>query len=273
MTRLLDRLQAANMNRRGIMTWSQRVCEQIEAAFLRVFVALASMGDIPDVTIVADYAGTVAAGQLPRDVIATRFTGTTDDTLNATWSFTVDSGALTATITNGVLTITAITMSSVVTITSDYNGVIRSKTFNIIKGTAPPPSTGGSGGTSAYDSTFASFNSTTHAQVSSDLTVTVAASGNVALAAPLTYNKAGPGPNPIWAKWQWYDTSFPTWVDVAAEVASSPYAVGPNYGAISVSASKTGLTVASSQKFRLMARDNAGAQVSYLYGTASAVSS
>ncbi len=32
MTRLLDRLQAANMNPRGIQTWSQRVCEQIEAA-------------------------------------------------------------------------------------------------------------------------------------------------------------------------------------------------------------------------------------------------
>jgi hypothetical protein len=33
MFRRLDRLQAANMNNRGVQTWSQRVCEQIETAF------------------------------------------------------------------------------------------------------------------------------------------------------------------------------------------------------------------------------------------------
>lgn len=43
MARLLDRLQAANMSDRGIQTWAQRVCEQIETAFTDLEAQVASI--------------------------------------------------------------------------------------------------------------------------------------------------------------------------------------------------------------------------------------
>ncbi len=268
--------------------WWDQFAKQIEGQettqdvlLLQIVEALATMSDIADVTVTADYTGAVDAGQLPRSVQANRYSGSTNQNTLAAWSFTVDSGGLTATIANGLLDITAVSATSVVTVTSAYSGVTRSKAFTVTKQIAAPPATGSGGGTSATDTTFTTFNSTTHAAVSDELTVTVASSGTVMLSAPLSFgpNTVVAGTWHIYSKWQWYDTGTATWTDVAAEVissvsasiASSPYSY--RIGAISIPTSKTGLVAASSQKFRLMARNNTGTQTMKLAGTASAVSS
>jgi hypothetical protein len=284
MTRLLSRL--ADFGRTGLprfaFTWSQRVCEQIEAQFTDIFAAISSMPDIPDVHITADYTGTVNAGQLPYNVTAQRFTNTTDNTADATWSFTTDNGGITASITSpGVLNITAVISTTEVTLTSSYGGVDKSRGFAVYLDSAAPPATGTGGGTSSSDTAFSSFNSTTHAAVSDELTVTVGSSGNATLSARLTVYTDASGLNAtykIYAKWQWWNGA--AWADVGTEVSSSPdcsvrvknsVATVTN-GSVSVPQTKTGLTVASSQKFRLEARNNSGTRAMYLSGTASVVS-
>lgn len=245
----------------------------------------ASMPDIPDVTITADSSGTVHAGQLPRNVAAKRFDGATNVTATSTWSFTVDSGSITATIgaATGVLNITALGSTSVVTITSVHNSITKSRKVTIIKSIAAP-SSGGGGGTSATDTAFASFNSTTHAAVSDELTVTVGSAGEVALSAPLsvyTAEEAPAGTFEVFGIWQWFDGA--AWVDRGVEVASDPDArvvfdaeqsiYFASAGTLSVSHTHTGLVAGSSHKYRLMARNAAGTRIMYLSGTASAVGS
>jgi hypothetical protein len=264
------------------MAWWQLVLKQLNEQLTDLFAALSSMPDIPDVHITADYTGTVDAGQLPLNIVAIRLTNTTDDSANASWSFTTDNGGISATISGGILTITAITATTVVTITSTYQGVDKSRTFTVYLDEATPPATGTGGGTSSSDTTFNSFNSTTHAAVSDELTVTVGSSGNATLSAPLSVYTDPVSPTgtfQIYAKWQWWNGA--AWVDVGTEVSSAPnckvtanktvYQV--QNGAVSVPQTKTGLTVASSQKFRLLGRNNSGTRTMYLSGTASVVSS
>lgn len=284
--RLFDRLGSFNDTGPSFRRAWQRLVEALEAQELAQDIALASMGDIAAVTIAADYAGTVNAGQLPKNVYATRLYGTTDVTTASTWSFTVDSGAITATIgaATGVLNITALAASSVVTITSVYGGITKSRKLTVTKQLGAAPSSGSGGGTSASVSTFTSFSSTAFTTVSDVLTVTTGTVGQVALTAPLTVTTGSAAPAgtfPVYGIWQWDSTGGGVWVDLGASVVSSPNcyvtltsgAYDATDGAISIAYTKTGLPASSSQKFRLQAANDTATRAMYLSGTASAVGS
>lgn len=131
--------------------WWQQFLEALKSVLLQIFSAISSMPDIPNETVFAAWNGPVRDGQLPRFVQAYRYTGSTDDTLNASWSFTVDYGDLTGTINNGLLEITALGQTSGVTITSDYNDVQVSKSFVVTKQLAVmPPNNANFGATNEF---------------------------------------------------------------------------------------------------------------------------
>lgn len=258
----------------------EMMCENIEAGRSR-------MDDILTQTIYADHTGAALAGQLPKTLTAKRYFNEVDVTASSTWSIAVRSGSATVSIgaATGAITISAVgAAASVVRVTSVRNALTIYKDFTIIRSNANPPSSGSGGGTSASDSTFASFNSATHAAVSDELTVTTGTAGEVALSAPLNVTTAAAAPDgtyEVFGKWEWYNGA--AWVDVAAEVASNPDTLViyesesniyvTNAGSISVAATKTGLGASTSQKFRLMARNASGTRTMTFSGTASAVAS
>lgn len=286
MTRILARLRSfgAGGVPPYVETWSQRVAEQIEAQFDSVFAALASMGDLADVHVQADYTGAINADQLPLNVIAKRYTGETDNSADAVWSFTTDNGGITATIDGGVLTITDVAATERVTITSVYGDVAKSRSFTVYLDTSSPPSTGTAGGTSASDSTFSTFNSETHAAVSDELSVTIGSAGQAQLSAPLnvlTASVAPAGAFPVYLIWRHWNGA--SWDDVGTESLSSPNCVvdqdeisGAYFrasGRVSASQTVTGLTASATEKFQLYARNDAGTRTMSLNGTASVVAS
>lgn len=301
MARLLDRLQGSDAAHPSkVNRWSQRVCDQIEAALTDIianqtdiFAALSTMPDIPDVHIAADYTGVANPDQFPVIVQARRLTNETDNTDDATWDFTLSADGITASIDGGTFSITDAVATCDVTISSEYNGVTKSRTFMAYFDVAPPPDTGtdsGGGavaGTTAKDTLIDSIASASYAAVTRVLNVTIGSSGEVALSAPLTVSTAAAGlagTYKIWGKWQWFDGGSSTWTDVGSEVASSPSAKVTSHvhfgspttftetdGTLSVSTTKTGLTTSGTEKFRLMARNDSGTRTMTLSGTASAV--
>jgi hypothetical protein len=247
----------------------------------------ALMPDIPPVTIASDYTGTIISGQLPYNVLCQRFNNTTDVTASSSWSMTVESGTITASIgaSTGVVTITALSSNAaVMVVTSVHGGITRSRKLVVSKSTGAAPTGGSGGGSSATDTTFSNFNSTTHAAVSDELTVTAGSAGIVTLSASLTVRMTpkAEGTFPVLAKWEWWDGA--AWVEVAAEVESDPdctveedaetgvLSYNPE-GTLTVNTSKTGLVAASSHKFRVVARNSSGTRTMTLSGTASAVGS
>lgn len=279
MSRLLDRLNANNSSGLAFQRLWERNCVALESQITDLFAALSSMPDIPDVRIDADYTGAVISGELPISVYAYRYSGDTDNTADATWGFTTNNGGISASISLGVLTITAIAGTTVVTITSTYNGVAQSRTFTVYLDVAAPPSTGGAtGGTSASTSTFTNFNSASYAAVTGELNVTTGSVGTVDLAAPLRTKINGSPSDGVYEVkgiWRWWNGA--SWVDVGTEVASAPDAErddGDNHnGQIAVTAQKTGLAASSTAKFKLYAKNTSGTQSMYFTGTASAVAS
>jgi hypothetical protein len=272
--RLLSRL--ADFGLAGIpqavKTWSQRVCEQIEALFAAqqaqitdILEALVSIDDVAAVNIAADYTGAVTpSNQLPKNVQFTMYEGATDVTTSAAWSVATDSGSISCSIgaATGLLNTTALGSTSVITVTGVYSGITktRKQQWNLNLGPVPPTPSGGGGGSGTSDSvsTFADINSASHAVIAS-LTAAPDSGGIVTLAAPLgvTTDEAAPGATlKVYGKWQWDSTGGGVWVDLAAEVSSSPdckvtfHAGGGGYytetdGALSVPDSKTGLTPGS----------------------------
>ena len=156
----------------------------------------------------------------------------------------------------------------------------------LVAAASTPPAGGGSGGgTSASSTYFTSFNSTSPAPVSDVLTATAGSSGTVTLKADnLAISTAPVGPAgsfPVYGKWQWDSTGAGVWVDVGTEdinadtvlvtEVSGYYSV--ESGILLSTETKTGLTPASSHKFRFVARNSAGTRTMYLTGTISAVGS
>lgn len=250
--------------------------------------ANARMLDLAPVTIYADHAGTVNTGQLPKNIAAKRYSGDVDVTGASEWSFVVESGEVTATIgaATGILNITALTSTSVVSITSIYKNITISKKVLITKSVADAPATGGGGGgTTATDTSFVSINLASLAVISDELTVTVGSGGIVDLSANLTVTTDEVAPNgafQVHGRWQWYDSGGAVWTDLGgSETSSAPNCrvlleEGSYFmltGGLTVTAQKTGLTPAVSEKFRLRARNNSGTRAMYFSGSASAVAS
>lgn len=245
--------------------------------------------EVPAITVEADYTGTVVADELPRDVAFVLMAYADDVTDEAAWSFSVNSGAITATIgaATGVLNITALGATSELTITADHGGIIKTRLFVVNKHINAPPSTGtgGGGGTTSTDSSFLNFNSTSMATVSDEITAIAGAAGEVNLSAPLLVKTAKTPPDAVYdvkGIWQWDSTGAGVWVDLGTEASSNPdcevfvtdwgaYMLNP--GSINIAHTKTGLTPSTSHKFRLRARNASGTRSMYFTGTASAVGS
>lgn len=275
--------------------WWQQVVEAIEAQentqnqlIIDILEALVSIDDVATINIAADYTGAVTpSNQLSKNVQFTMREGATDVTALTAWSVATDSGSISCSIgaATGLLTTTALGSTSVVTVTGVYQGVTktRKQQWNLNLGPVPPTPSGGGGGSSDSTSTFSNINSTSHAVIAT-LTADAGAGGIITLAAPLavTTDEASPaGTFKVYAKWQWDSTGGGVWVDLAAQVSSSPDCTVTSHtayytetdGAISVPDSKTGLVAGSTHNFRLMARNNTGTRVMSFYGTASAVGS
>lgn len=302
----LDRLTPADEpSQRKRQLW-QKAMQKIEAAFddladrvtqleLDAVQAAADaadakarnrMDDLPDVTIVGDYTGTIDSSQFPIVVSAKRFDGDTDVSDQSDWTASLESGDADFDIgaASGDLTINDASIDSVILITSTKDGLPLRKKQTIPVKLGSPPNTGSPGASTSWtDTTFNSIFSATMAAVSDELTVTVGSTGNVDLSAPLTVGTASTspaGPFPVYGIWRWWDGA--AWVDLGTEVQSSPSVTvigNPsgsftmNNGSLSVSGSKTGLTVGASEKFQLYARNSSGTRQMNLAGTASATTS
>lgn len=241
----------------------------------------ASMPAPPAVVINYDYSGTTTT-DLPKLVKVQRFLSGDDVSAKCRWFLSTVSGTITATIDQtGVITITALGVDSVLQAKSVRDGLTLTCNVTVTKNTGAVPSSGSGGSATSSVSSFTGIFAATDAAITSELTVTVGATGTVTLNAPLTVSTAQSGPVAryrVWGHWEWWDGA--TWQVVTAEVQSSPdcsvEADSPGYyvvntGSLTVNTSRTGLTVGSSQKFRLMARNNSGTRFMTFSGTASAI--
>jgi hypothetical protein len=236
--------------------------------------------------IQADYTGAFLAGELPATVQLQRLSNGADVSGLSTWSMAVVSGTITATISAGVITVTALgSLSAMLQVRSMRNGVALYDMVSVNKVIGATPLTGSGGSASSSATTFSSISSTTPVAITSQLSVTVGSSGIVALSAPLsvsTSRSAPDGDYPVFGRW--WNVGSSSWVDVA--VQSNPdcvvsattedtvppttfYAV--NKGTLTVNQQQSGLTAGSTAKFELFAWNGSGTRTMTFSGTASAV--
>ena len=287
MAKLFNRFSLQSVKSAGLLKHGlDKMMTEIEGQVTDILSALASISEVAPLTFYADYQGTIdPTDQLPLEIAIKRFSGDTDVTTNAVWSIASTTGDITASIgaATGILEITAVGTSGTITVSSTLNGIVKTRLVQITKSVASPPTTSGGGtggGTTSSDTSFSSINSASHAAISDELPVTVSSSGTVTLSATLlvrTARSAPLGTYQVWGKWQWWNGA--AWTDLAAEVASSPSAIVQQpetiielvEGNLTVNDSKSGLGAGTSQKFRLMARNDSGTRIMTFVGTASAV--
>lgn len=236
------------------------------------------MPDTPNEAIYCDYNGVPKVGQFPRYVQAQRFTGNTDNTADATWSFTY-TGSLVATIADGLLTITDCQTDSIVTITSDYDGISVSKTFSVLKSMDGPPLD------APVLNSFSSFNSTSDVAISDEISVLVGAGGNNRLQGCLrgSADAAAPTGNTL-VYYTWYYWDGAAWAVATTETSINVNvsALGAGYRCLANSTanldhSHTGRAPGTTDRYKLYARHNGGgayvARDIYSIGSASVTSS
>lgn len=257
-----------------IQYWQQLIAQANNAAG-------ALMPAPAPVTVYLAYTGTPLTGEIPRIFAVKRYLNGTDVSAKTRWFLTVKSGTIAASISQtGLITITSAGAGGVLTLRSSRDNVVLECDFpvNTVVGT-PPPVTGTGGGTSYTASTFYGISSTTHANITDDIVVTVGSTGVVNLQATLTVRTARSSPAgnfPVYGIWRWWNGS--AYVDVGTEVQTSPDcsidfeapAYYLNSGSLNVASSKTGLTVGSSQKFQFFARNGVGTRAMSFLGTATA---
>lgn len=256
------------------------IATALEQAGIALDLAGAIMPDIPPVTVQADYTGAVLSGQLPRNIAAQRFAGDTDVTTSAEWSATTVSGGATYTIgaATGILNLTALASTAIIEITSEYDGISRSKKLTITKQLQDPPQASGS--TTEYDSSITETTADAYGAANAGpLTVTCGASGEIELSAPLSFAPTADGTFQAYGKWQISAAGAGVWTDVDTEILSSVSArqnatLGLfEEGAIAVNQTATGLTPASDYDLQLLLRNASGTDTLYYAGTATAATS
>jgi hypothetical protein len=236
------------------------------------------------VTIYADATG--APRGLPLTMNITASKGINDITALGTWSQTSRPGATTSIgAATGVFTISGLTASSVrVPISFTYAGITRTTWISITRVDDASGSSGGTGSSSATMTTLGNTTGTAYDltnSISGVMTVAAGSGGQVACVAPITFSRlAGTnGDTAAAGKWQWRVPAG-TWADIATEVASSASASKvsgdplQDDGALSVSQTKSGLTVGSSYEFRFVWRDvtatGVASRIQRVYGTMTA---
>jgi hypothetical protein len=254
------------------------IATALEQAGIALDLAGALMPDIPPITVLADYTGTVLSGQLPRNVTAERYDGETNVTTSSAWTAQTLSGSITYTIgaATGIVNITAVGSSAVIEVTSEYNDISRSRKLVVTKQLQDPP-VSGSGTTSDSDSTILTTDSTSYVGVQAGpLTLTCGASGEVELTAPLSTLSAAttPGLYGCAGKWQVSAAGAGVWTDVDTEIEGEDSEVMDPWttlgATITVNQTATGLTPASDYDFQLLLRNTDTTDFMYYYGTATA---
>lgn len=229
-----------------------------------------------EIVVNCDHTGTPLDGQLPKTSQFRLVRAGADVTTTATWSRSVASGSVSCTIgsATGTLSVTSITSDAVVRVAAEYNGVTRVFDVKVTRSLAAPPNTGGSGsgsgGTAANDTTFSTISSTAMAAITDELTVTIGSTGEAILSATTAFYSGVTGYYTVYSIWQQWNGS--AWVDGPGEVAGydgyNPTSSGgpggdvrpiietdPAYdGYLENNLTITGLTVGTTQKFRLRAR-------------------
>lgn len=237
------------------------------------------MADVPPVTIIADYTGTVLDGQLPLNIAIQRLDDETDVTTSADWSATTLSGDVTYTIgaATGIVNITDIGSSAVIEATSEYNGVARSRKIPVNLQLQDPPQSSGAGSESVYDSSIQPTASTSYGTANAGpLTLTCGASGEVSLTAPLSTitGSSTPGAYGCAGKWQYRESGDPTWIDADTEIPGTDTTLLPNGitqpGAIAVNQAVSSLTPSTDYEFQLLLRNTDTTDTIYYYGSATA---
>jgi hypothetical protein len=235
-------------------------------------VALLTMPAPP--VIKADYTGAVLSGQLTRTAKATRTRGGVDVSSTTTWSIAA-TGCTASIDTTGLVSITAIASTGKIVVTSVRDGATLVDEFTVLKENGAPPASGGTGASSASDSSIASISAATYGgSQAGTLTVTAGAAGTVNLSAPLDFSVGSGAGIAARGKWLWRIVGG-SFADVAAEINSSVTAVTnePNSGYIEVTQTKTGLTPSSTYEFYLQLRRSSGTGTVDFSGTAAAVAS
>lgn len=276
MARLLARLRDFGIKglSPSLLTWSQRVCEQVEAQFTSIqaqideIAAAAKTAIVIDpfntVLIFADVNGIPKTGELPRDEPITASNGTADITTAGTWSIT-DPNGITCTIgaSTGILNITALDVDEVwVPVTFTYQGVTRSGRVHVLREDDPPTNAGstGTGGSTASTSTLGDTTGTTYDAVnavSGVLTVTAGSAGQVSLSAPVSFKRnsiTNNGMTHANGKWQAY--SGGVWTDIGGDAvtsqASQTIGGSATTGQINCTNTITGLTAGTSYQYRFL---------------------
>jgi len=233
--------------------------------------------------ILADTAGVIVSGQLPRAIKAIRKRGDIDVSPTTTWS--VATSGCTATIgTTGLVQITACTASGWVDVTSDRDGVTLVQRIVVTRQDAAAPLPGGVGSTTASTSIIGTVAAASYGTVhAGPLLVTAGSAGTVTLTAPLSFGSTSVTPAAtlgLFGKWQWRITAG-SWADVATEIAHSQDClvveetpgqfVVDQFGTLTVNQTQTGLTPSSNYEFRLLMRTPSGTRSRFPTGTATAV--
>ncbi len=240
-----------------------------------------AISGVADITINADYAGAVTTA-LPKTQAYVLSRNGVDVTTEAVWSVTVLGGVMSASIgaATGVLSINAsggTLTSGTVRITATRDGKTRTMDVKVTKVLASAPVGGGTGGTSASSGFSGDTTIATMVAVSAELTITIGSVGEADLAANYSFDVFNDGSYHVYARWYWWNGT--AYVAIGSEVQSDVPATyiaadlsgEPGYGGCNFT--DTGLTPASSQKYRLFMRNVSGTVQRTITGTVSAVGS
>lgn len=229
----------------------------------------------------ANYAGTLDAGQLPRNIAFKRWQITADVTADATWAIDSQGGITggTVTVTDGIVTIPSgvtIPAATEIVVSSAYDGVTLISRIAVTKSNgAAPPGTGG--GTTVTDSTFASVSGTSLTAISDIMIVKAGTSGQLDFSAPLSIIAPAASPDGIFGaigQWRYRPVSGSfsdagTQADetfaATVELESGVYFASAGY--IDVSATVTGLTASTDYEVQLFAaRDSSSPTKTLSFG-------
>jgi hypothetical protein len=254
----------------------------IEAGADVTATAVPSLSVPPLVTVNYDFTGTAVSGALPATLRAIRKRGDTDVSASTTWSLT-GSGFTASISSDGEITITDTTASGTMTVVSERDGVTLSQDVAINRVIGAAPSAGGSGGTSASDSSIDSIASNSYgAAIAGMLTVKTGSAGQIDLTAPLTITRGATAPAGTFGvrlKWQWRIVGG-SYADAASEVSETTALVvtdegGGFYtvedGSVTCNATVTGLAATTDYEVQLLGRTSSGSTSRGMIGTATAV--
>lgn len=232
----------------------------------------------PELLFPATSAGVVKSTAFPKTVTAKLSRQGVYASSGVTYSWKVVSGtvngltsasgsqAMTVTSGTGTLDITALVGDAVIEVTPSYGGSARApKRVNLTRVPDPPPSSGGSGGGSggsaSTKSVAGSATGTTPVVLATFDAITIGSLGQATLAANITTSAAAASPAGTFEGMAVFQRNVSgTWTDVGTATASDPDSstvfeppyVNGGDGAITISTNATGLTVGSSQSFRLV---------------------